>query len=115
MGGATPFQTLSEKGPGGRLLVRQPLVTLMHVVVKDWIKKTLPDRAEKVLHQIEACHGGNLSDSRIGIRSRGEGQIAKQIHDMMRLAKKRYFKDRDYPKLNTNLNEPYKDGQMKMF
>ncbi len=84
-------------------------------IFTDWIKKALPDRAEKVLRQIEECHGGSLNDSRFGIRTRGEGQIAKQIHDMMRLAKKRYFKDTNYPKLNTDLHEPYKDGQMKLF
>ncbi len=84
-------------------------------IFTDWIKKTLPDRAEKVLHQIKECHGGSLNESRFGIRTRGEGQIAKQIHDMMRLAKKLYFKGMNHPKLNTDLHEPYKDGQMKMF
>lgn len=84
-------------------------------IFTDWIKKTLPDSADKVLHQIEECHGGNLNDSRFGIRSRGEGRIAAQIHDMMRLAQKRYFKDKVFPQLNTSLHEQYKDGQMKLF
>ena len=43
-------------------------------IFKDWIYKTLPDRAEKVLHQIESCHGGRLNDSRYGTRMRGEGK-----------------------------------------
>ncbi|MBJ6367351.1 PA0069 family radical SAM protein [Snuella sedimenti] len=81
----------------------------------DWIKKTMPDRAEKVLHQIESCHGGHLNDSRYGARMHGEGQIAKQIHDLVRLAKRKYFKDKGMPKLNTELYKQYKNGQLELF
>jgi len=80
-----------------------------------WIKKVLPDRAEKVLHQIENCHGGTLNDSRYGTRMRGEGEIAKQINDLVKLARLKYFKERGMPKLNTELHDVYKDGQMKLF
>ena len=84
-------------------------------IFTDWIKKTLPDRAEKVLHQIENCHGGTLNESRYGVRMRGEGQIAKQINDLVKLARQKYFKFKTMPKLNTNLHESYKNGQMKLF
>lgn len=81
----------------------------------DWIKKAMPDRAEKVLHQIQDCHGGTVNDSRFGTRSRGEGKIAEQIHEMAQIARKRYFNDKSFPPLNTALHEQYKDGQMKLF
>lgn len=84
-------------------------------IFSDWIKKTLPDRADKVLHQIENCHGGTLNESRYGVRMRGEGQIAKQINDFMALARLKYFRGKTMPKLNTSLHEQYKDGQMKLF
>lgn len=84
-------------------------------IFTDWIRKTLPDKAEKVLHQIQECHGGRLNDSRFGIRSRGDGIIATQIHDMVRLAKRKYFEGKTFPKLNTTLHEAYKDGQLKLF
>lgn len=84
-------------------------------IFTDWIKKTMPDRAVKVLHQIESCHGGHLNDSRIGTRMRGEGEIAKQINDMVKLAKLKYFKNKSMPKLNTSLHEQFKDGQLKLF
>lgn len=84
-------------------------------IFTDWIKKTLPDRADKVLHQIENCHGGTLNESRYGVRMRGEGQIAKQICDLMTLARLKYFKGKSMPKLNVSLHEQYKDGQMKLF
>tara|TARA_R110002049_G_scaffold219075_3_gene390812 strand:- start:2136 stop:3209 length:1074 start_codon:yes stop_codon:yes gene_type:complete len=84
-------------------------------IFKDWIYKTMPDRAEKVLHQIESCHGGNLNDSRYGKRMRGEGKIAEQINNLVKLARQKYFKDKGMPKLNTQLHEQFKDGQLKLF
>ncbi len=84
-------------------------------IFKDWIYKTMPDRAQKVLHQIESCHGGRLNDSRYGTRMRGEGKIAEQINSLVRLARLKYFKNKVMPKLNLNLHEQYKDGQLKLF
>ncbi|MDC6383737.1 PA0069 family radical SAM protein [Flagellimonas taeanensis] len=84
-------------------------------IFTDWIKKAMPDRAEKVLHQIQDCHGGTLNDSRFGLRNRGEGKIASQIHDMARLARQKYFKGKEFPILDKELHEQYKDGQMRLF
>lgn len=81
----------------------------------DWIHKTMPDKAEKVLHQIESCHGGTLNDSRYGTRMHGEGKIAEQINNLVKLARQKYFKDKGMPKLNTNLHEQFKHGQLKLF
>jgi DNA repair photolyase len=102
----------------GALSIAHTIVRLNGAIAEiftDWIKKTMPDRAEKVLHQIESCHGGHLNDSRFGTRMRGEGEIAKQINAMVKLAKLRYFKDKAMPKLNTQLHEHYKFGQLKLF
>lgn len=84
-------------------------------IFSDWIRKTMPDKANKVLHQIESCHGGSLNDSRYGTRMRGEGKIAEQINMLVRLARKKYFKNKAMPKLNTSLHESYKVGQLKLF
>ena len=58
---------------------------------------------------------GSLNDSRFGSRMKGEGKIAHQIHEMAHLARRRYFNGRTFPKLNMELHEQYKDGQMKLF
>ncbi|MFP2997894.1 PA0069 family radical SAM protein [Spongiivirga sp. MCCC 1A20706] len=84
-------------------------------IFTDWIQKTMPDRADKVLNQIRECHGGNLNDSRFGKRKVGEGKMADQLHSMMHLARMKYFKETKMPALNTELHEQYKDGQMKLF
>ncbi|MDX1471607.1 MAG: PA0069 family radical SAM protein, partial [Flavobacteriaceae bacterium] len=84
-------------------------------IFSDWVRKAYPDRADKVLHQIESCHGGTLNDSRFGKRIKGEGKFADQIAQMVKLGKKLYFKDKSMPKLNCDLHEMHKDGQMKLF
>ena len=45
----------------------------------DWLYKNFPDRADKVWHLIENAHGGQVNDSRYGIRMRGEGPIADLV------------------------------------
>lgn len=84
-------------------------------IFTEWLQKTMPDKAEKVLNQIAACHGGQLNDNRFGIRNKGEGVIASQIHELFRLARLRYFGNRKFPALNTDLHQAYKDGQLRLF
>ena len=108
-------KAVSENGACSIAFIMVRLNGAIGEIFSNWIKKALPDRADKVLHQIQECHGGTLSDSRFGIRGRGEGKIATQIHDMVRLAKMKYFKDKKFPKLNTSMHDVYKDGQLKLF
>ena len=84
-------------------------------IFTDWIQKTMPDRAEKVLHQIAECHGGNLNDSQFGRRMKGEGNIAEQVAQQFNIARKKYLTGRTLPVLNCDLHEQYKGGQMKLF
>jgi len=84
-------------------------------IFKDWIHKSLPDRANKVLNQIEDIHGGSLNDSRFGTRMKGEGQFAEQVKQQFKIARKMYLQDREKPILNCKLHEEYKDGQTKLF
>lgn len=84
-------------------------------IFSDWIRKAMPDRADRVLHQIENIHGGSLNDSRFGTRMKGEGEFASHVKQQFRIAKKLYLRDREKPKLNCKLHQDYKDGQMKLF
>lgn len=111
--------------PMAKAVSESGALSIAHTVVRlngaigeiftDWIKKKMPDRADKVLHQIKNCHGGTLNESRYGVRMKGEGKMAKQISDLMDLARLKYFKGKSMPHLNTSLHELYKDGQMKLF
>lgn len=46
---------------------------------RDWIQKTQPLKAEKVLSLVASGHGGSLHDSRYGTRMSGEGPIAQMV------------------------------------
>lgn len=85
------------------------------LIFEDWIRKTMPDRADKVLNKIREAHGGNLFDHRPGLRMRGEGKTAEIIREQFRIARARFFKDRSMPKLNTELHEQFKSPQMRLF
>ncbi len=108
-------KTVSEHGASsfGFTVVR--LNGAIGEIFTNWIHKAMPDKAEKVLHLIQDCHGGTLNDSRFGVRSRGEGKVAEQIHEMARLARRKYFSDKTFPKLRTDLYEQFKSGQMRLF
>ena len=80
-----------------------------------WIRKAMPDRAEKVLNQIRSCHGGTLNDSRFGVRNKGQGPLAMQIRRMAGICRQRYFSGRQFPALNKELHQEYKTGQLKLF
>ena len=84
-------------------------------IFKDWLYRNFPDRFERVLHQIESCHGGKLNDSRFGLRMRGEGNIADIIQQQVRLMREQYFKDRKVPQYNLSAYQQVKDPQIKLF
>ena len=84
-------------------------------IFENWIRTAMPDRADKVLNQIAACHGGNLNDSQFGRRMRGSGEFAKQIQAQMELGRKKYLKGRTVEPLNCELFEQYRHGQLSLF
>lgn len=84
-------------------------------IFSDWIKKTMPDRAEKVLHQIAACHGGNLNDSRFGTRMRGEGEFARQVKQQFSIAKQKYMPKQKIEGLDFSHYERLKNPQYRLF
>ncbi len=59
---------------------------------EDWLKLVFPDRSDKVMNQIKAIHGGQVNDSRSGVRMKGEGVFAQSMQDQFSLARKKYFK-----------------------
>jgi DNA repair photolyase len=106
---------ISERGACGVGYTVVRLNGAIGEIFASWIRKAMPGKADKVLHQIAECHGGNLNDSRFGTRMKGDGNIADQVAQQFAIARKLYLKDRERPVLNYNLHEQYKDGQMKLF
>lgn len=84
-------------------------------IFSDWIQKNRPNQAEKILNKIRACHGGQLSDSRFGVRMRGEGKIANMINQQYQLAKRLFFADQKMPAYNLEIHRRYKSPQIRLF
>lgn len=84
-------------------------------IFADWIEQTFPGRKDKILNKIRSCHDGLLSDSRFGVRMKGEGRIAESIQQQIRLAKQKFFEGRETPEYNCDLHEMHKSPQMRLF
>jgi DNA repair photolyase len=86
-------------------------------IFTNWIHKAFPDKAAKVLHQIAECHGGQLNDSRFGVRMKGEGNIAEMIGKLFKNSVKRFLGDRDFPEFDlTQFRRPIQEGgQFELF
>jgi DNA repair photolyase len=66
-------------------------------IFTDWLKRELPDRADKVLSLIKQVHGGNLNDSRWGERMRGDGPVANAIHQLFKSSRERFIPMKEHP------------------
>lgn len=83
---------------------------------RDWLYKNFPDRADKVWNQITECHGGKVSDSRPGVRMKGEGKIAESIMQLFKLAKQRFMPEDGEFKFRTDeFNYKAGDTQLSLF
>ncbi|MDT3402970.1 PA0069 family radical SAM protein [Mucilaginibacter terrae] len=81
----------------------------------DWIHKTFPDRAEKVLNLIRECHDGKLNDSEFGRRMSGDGEVAESIHQLYRMACKKYLAGREMPGYDLSIFTPKTGRQVTLF
>jgi DNA repair photolyase len=84
-------------------------------IFKDWLYKNFPNRADKVWNQINDCHGGNVNDSRPGVRMRGEGKIAESINMLFKLSVSRFVQERDFEFNCSDFNHDANDVQLKLF
>ncbi|WP_437917789.1 PA0069 family radical SAM protein [Sphingobacterium sp. LRF_L2] len=85
-------------------------------IFRDWLYKNYSDRADKVIHGIESCHGGKLNDSEWGRRIKGDGEIAEGIRQLFKLSVKKYMGENERPVLRTDLFErPNNNAQLNLF
>ncbi len=85
-------------------------------VFTDWIEKTFPEKAKRVLHLIREVQNGQLNNSEFGTRMRGTGEYAKHIKQLFEMGRLKYLKNRTLPKLNTSLFEvPKQAGDQLKF
>lgn len=72
-------------------------------IFTDWIQKTYPDLADKVIHQIKDCHNGSLADYRPAFRMKGSGKIAEMIAYTVKTSVQKYMKGKKMPEYDLSL------------
>ncbi|MEO8496117.1 MAG: PA0069 family radical SAM protein, partial [Planctomycetota bacterium] len=99
----------------GFVLLRLPLT--VEPVFKEWLERTQPLKAERVLGRIRETRGGKLNSSAFGERMVGSGEIAEQIKQMFRMFKRKHGLDSKLPPHDCSLFVPPvpKSGQLRLF
>ncbi|WMJ73348.1 PA0069 family radical SAM protein [Cytophagaceae bacterium ABcell3] len=109
------IKAASEAGAVSASYIITRLNGTLDQLFKEWIHREFPEKADKVLNQIAACHNGKLNDSRFGIRMSGEGKVAEAIRDLFRLSCKKYLNNKTLKPLNLSLFTPRNGSQLSMF
>ena len=109
------LKTVSEAGAQtfGYSLIR--LNDTVEPVFVNWINAKFPDRAQKVLNLIRSMRGGKLGEKRYHERYKGEGNIAEMIHNTFALGRKKFFADKEMPKLSSENFTGTKTQQLRLF
>lgn len=94
----------------GTEVLRLPLTVAP--VFQQWLERTFPEKAEKVLGRIRAIRGGKLNDARFGSRMRGEGVFADQISQMFKVARRKAGLGEEAPELSTASFRRSESGQL---
>lgn len=84
-------------------------------IFTDWVRKKYKDRADKILNRIMDIHGGQLNDSRSGIRMKGEGNYAAMIAAQFQLALKRHLPGPERFEYDLTLFEKARRPQTSLF
>jgi DNA repair photolyase len=106
-----------EAGAESAAYVLVKLSSTVRPVFLDWLKRSYPDKAERVQSLIRSVRGGKLNDANFGSRQVGTGRLAELIADTFRLwSAKLGYADR-YHELNTEAFQPPLPtrGQRRLF
>jgi DNA repair photolyase len=79
------LQAAAQRGAkrAGFIMLRLPYG--VKDIFVEWLRRCYPDRAEKVIHGIEAMRGGKLNASGFGLRMTGTGIRAELVEQMFAL------------------------------
>lgn len=97
----------------GYIMVRLP--GAVQPLFLDWLRRELPDRANKVVSRLQAVRNGGLSDPRFGSRMRGEGELADVVSSFFHLARRRHGLDGDRRELATHRFRRTGHDQLQLF
>ena len=99
----------------GYVLLRLPLT--VELVFREWLERTQPLKAERVLQRIRDARGGRLNQAQFEKRMVGDGPLASQVQQMFRVFRERLGLAEKLPPIDTSLFEPPlpDSGQLRLF
>jgi DNA repair photolyase len=99
----------------GFVLLRLPFA--VRPIFEDWLARSYPEKADRVLALIRATRDGRLNDPNWGSRMRGQGAYADGIAQTFKIFAKKHGLDRPLPPLDNTQFRPPKlvDGQLRLF
>ena len=97
------------------VLLRLPLT--VEPVFREWLERTQPLKAEKILGQVRETRDGKLNSSTWGQRMSGSGELADQIRSMFQLFRQKHGLNQKVRPLDRSLFEPPipRSGQLRLF
>jgi DNA repair photolyase len=97
------------------LLVRLPWA--VRPIFEEWLIRSYPDKAQRVLGLIRSTRDGQMNDHQWGSRMRGEGPYAEQIAQAVAVFKKKLGLNRQLPPLDSSKFTPPRPtaGQLRLF
>jgi DNA repair photolyase len=99
----------------GFVLLRLPFA--VRPIFEDWLHRSYPEKADRVLALIRSTRNGRLNDPNWGSRMRGQGAYAEQIAQTFKVFAKKHGLDRPLPPLDNSRFRPPKlhGGQLRLF
>ena len=112
------FDICEAAGNAGATSLGHTMVRLngaIALLFEDWILKTFPLKATRVLNLIAEVQGGKLGNSTFGERMKGTGMMAESIHQQVRLAKKKHNLSYKPKPLGNTLHRSEPSTQLNLF
>lgn len=81
----------------------------------DWLKREFPDRVQRVVNRLTDLRGSQLTDSRFGVRMRGEGEWADMMSNLFQMSCRKNGLNRTHPPLSTDHFRRLRNGQADLF
>jgi DNA repair photolyase len=81
----------------------------------EWLKREMPDRAERVINSIKTIRGGKLNETEFGKRFTGEGELAETIRNLFNLSCRKYKLNSTRIKITNGLFRRNPANQLELF
>ena len=81
----------------------------------EWLAREYPDRFNKVVHRLASLRGNRLTDSRFGVRMRGEGEWSQLVARLFHMSCRRHGLNAEYRRLSTEHFRRLRHGQQNLF